>query len=397
MGNTLPLVPGDGSSGNVLIVGTTTSNGASDGTTAIDSNAGQTDGYYVGGIFAILNSPDSSIIGEQREITGYISSTGEYTFDPGFTAMVPTATQYVVYAGTPSGGGAGPFVAVTGYIDAGSTTTMLRDAARTESDDFWNGALVIMESGPDKYQARWIWDFVQATGDLYLQNALSALPIAGSQYVIVSFNSLSAAANDTSGALFQGVIGNKADTTVTTIGTTASILAYLKGVLSWLLVPSADAVTNASLRDVVGNKTDAAVTTVGTTASLVAYIKGLLSGLAGTATDFTVGPSNFFAGYITLVSVTTATSKNVSGFYVDVNGFTDGALLTARVTIKIGAGNAQRSFTNSFYKDSTTSNTLFPVIDSGVPVKGVAASIVVELTSNNAADTAVTAPGTYFI
>lgn len=42
-------------------------------------------------------------------------------------------------------------------------------------------------------------------------------------------------------------------------------------------VPTADVTTNAQMRDVVGNKTDAAVTTVGTTKTLMAYIKGLFS------------------------------------------------------------------------------------------------------------------------
>lgn len=43
-----------------------------------------------------------------------------------------------------------------------------------------------------------------------------------------------------------------------------------------LNVPAADATTNANERDVIGNKTDAAVTAVGTTKSLMAYLKGLI-------------------------------------------------------------------------------------------------------------------------
>lgn len=44
-----------------------------------------------------------------------------------------------------------------------------------------------------------------------------------------------------------------------------------------LTVPTADVTTNTNERDVIGNKTDASVTTVGTTASLVAYAKGILT------------------------------------------------------------------------------------------------------------------------
>lgn len=49
-------------------------------------------------------------------------------------------------------------------------------------------------------------------------------------------------------------------------------------------VPTADVTTNSQMRDVVGNKTDAAVTAVGTTKTVVAYIKGVLSWI-GTITN----------------------------------------------------------------------------------------------------------------
>lgn len=50
-------------------------------------------------------------------------------------------------------------------------------------------------------------------------------------------------------------------------GTTDSLLA----------VPAPNATTNAFERDVIGNKTDTAVEVVGSTASLAAYVKGLLT------------------------------------------------------------------------------------------------------------------------
>lgn len=46
-------------------------------------------------------------------------------------------------------------------------------------------------------------------------------------------------------------------------------------------VPTADSTANVLSRDVVGNKTDATVQTVGTTASELAYTKGLLNALTG--------------------------------------------------------------------------------------------------------------------
>ncbi len=43
---------------------------------------------------------------------------------------------------------------------------------------------------------------------------------------------------------------------------------------------TADATDNLYIRDTVGNKTDAAVTTVGTTKSLMAYVKGIITNIA---------------------------------------------------------------------------------------------------------------------
>jgi hypothetical protein len=86
----------------------------------------------------------------------------------------------------------------------------------------------------------------------------------------------------------RDVIGKKDDTAQTTVGTTRSLMAYLKGVVTAVIttipglhaVPTADVETNTNMRDVIGNKTDAAVTTVGTTKSLMAYLKGALNQLA---------------------------------------------------------------------------------------------------------------------
>ncbi len=84
------------------------------------------------------------------------------------------------------------------------------------------------------------------------------------------------APNATRNNVAEEVIGNKADAAVTSVGVTASIIAYLKGILTWLGVATADATANTTSADVIGNKTDAKVNAVGTTKSLVAYAKGIL-------------------------------------------------------------------------------------------------------------------------
>jgi hypothetical protein len=128
-------------------------------------------------------------------------------------------------------------------------------------------------------------------------------------------------ADATSNVDVADVAGNKTDAAVTTVGTTNSILAYIKGVLTWigtitntggtatvgavlgdfanttliskLNVPSADATANVNVADVAGNKTDAAVTAVGTTKSIQAYAKGLVTMNTVQSADST---DNAFAG-----------------------------------------------------------------------------------------------------
>lgn len=53
-------------------------------------------------------------------------------------------------------------------------------------------------------------------------------------------------------------------------------LAAILDIVALLVVPAADAVTNAYERDVIGNKEDSALAVVGTTASLMRYIKALV-------------------------------------------------------------------------------------------------------------------------
>ena len=72
----------------------------------------------------------------------------------------------------------------------------------------------------------------------------------------------------------RDVIGNKTDAAVTAVGTTKSIAAYAKGLVTMNTVQSADSTNNAFAGDVVGNKTDAAVYTPSTTKSIAAYAKG---------------------------------------------------------------------------------------------------------------------------
>lgn len=83
-------------------------------------------------------------------------------------------------------------------------------------------------------------------------------------------------ADSTANATMADAVGNKTDASVNAVGTTKSIIAYVKGCLTNLIKPSADGTANATPADVIGDKTDAAVVAVGTTKSLMAYLKGLV-------------------------------------------------------------------------------------------------------------------------
>jgi hypothetical protein len=83
--------------------------------------------------------------------------------------------------------------------------------------------------------------------------------------------------NATTNTNISEVVGSKADTAKTTADGEGSLIRYIKGILSLLTIPTADATTNTNHRDVIGNKEDAAVTTVGTTKSAMAYLKGLIN------------------------------------------------------------------------------------------------------------------------
>ena len=83
------------------------------------------------------------------------------------------------------------------------------------------------------------------------------------------------AADATTNIDVADVVGNKVDAQVVAVGTTKSVIAYLKGLIVNTIVSAADTANNIAVNDVVGNKTDASVYVPGTTKALAAYAKGL--------------------------------------------------------------------------------------------------------------------------
>lgn len=102
-------------------------------------------------------------------------------------------------------------------------------------------------------------------------------------------------ADTTTNATMRDVVGNKTDAAASgAVTTSESLMAYIKqavGALNiidpYFDVPVANTSTNATMRDAIGIKTDTAVTAVGTTKSIMAYVKGLTTGKAAATADST--------------------------------------------------------------------------------------------------------------
>ena len=69
-------------------------------------------------------------------------------------------------------------------IDAGSTTTEIIDAARTEVDDWWNDGLVSFIDGGNIGEFRKVVDFIAATNKIILDFSLPKAPATGDRYNI---------------------------------------------------------------------------------------------------------------------------------------------------------------------------------------------------------------------
>lgn len=87
-------------------------------------------------------------------------------------------------------------------------------------------------------------------------------------------------------------------------------------------IATADGTANALVRDAVGNKTDAVVTAIGTTKSLMAYLKTALSdiGFLADVSTSLVGTATSVMSYIKgIIAIIKAASLNTTGqtFYVD--------------------------------------------------------------------------------
>ena len=172
-------------------------------------------------------------------------------------------------------------VLVTGYMYNSGTTDGTKNVVDTITGSLWYMDVVDGAAG-----ARYTGGSAAtvASDDV---SAIAALLVAPTADVTTTTN-------------LRDSVGIKTDAAVTAVGTTKSVMAYSKGLVTMATVQSADSANNAFAGDVVGNKTDAAIYVPGTTKSLAAYAKGMANLqenvvataaaviAAGTATIFTI-------------------------------------------------------------------------------------------------------------
>ena len=151
------------------------------------------------------------------------------------------------------------------------------------------------------------------------------------------------AADATSNVIESHVVGNKTDAAVVAVGTTKSIIAYVKGIITMLTKPAADATGNTYVAEVIGDKTDAAVTTVGTTKSLMAYLKGILNAMArgSTTTEtanggFSSGTNGSFSSWNQMI----ASTANQATFVAVGGGLDNQSASENAIIVQIGFGGA---------------------------------------------------------
>ena len=130
----------------------------------------------------------------------------------------------------------GAAITATGTADAGSTAGLVRDAARTEIDDWWNGQTLLMLTGTAAGQKRPITDFAAATDDIIVSPDFDQVIGVGDVYVILAhYNQIvPRTADSVLNALTSQVVGRKDDTALAVVGNVASLMRYVKGIIGLL-------------------------------------------------------------------------------------------------------------------------------------------------------------------
>lgn len=113
----------------------------------------------------------------------------------------------------------GSLALVSGTSDAGGSTTTMVDAARTEADDYWNGAYIYFTSGAVAGQSFRVTDFVASSDTFTFSPAAAATIGSGINYVILNI------VNDGDGATVLEIATGVRDELSTELGVINTITA----------------------------------------------------------------------------------------------------------------------------------------------------------------------------
>ena len=120
-------------------------------------------------------------------------------------------------------------------------------------------------------------------------------------------------------------------------------------------VSSADSTANATIADVIGNKTDASQTTVGTTRSLMGYLKGVLTtvltlAVAPTSVETGTAVDTTWGSYVQIVAASAAAIKAIS---ISGSIYSITADATSKIELATGAGGAEVVCASHFSRSQT--------------------------------------------
>jgi len=184
-------------------------------------------------------------------------------------------------------------ITASGVADAGSGVGLIRDAARTEIDDWWNGQTVLMLTGAAAFQKRPITDFLAASDDIIVAPNFDGAVAAGDIYVILAHYNMIVprAVDDVANALTSQVIGRKDDTALYAAAVNATLMRYVKGLITaGIAVPGAVSDVGPAITDF--DTTLAEATDDHYNGMLLMIIDGPNAGQAHTIDDYAGGTKN---------------------------------------------------------------------------------------------------------
>jgi hypothetical protein len=175
------------------------------------------------------SAPGTAPEREIRRITDFVGATQTFTVD-GFSANVEANDLVCIFHES---------ILPTEILGFGtltvSSTTVPRDGARTEGDNYFNGCLLMTTEGAARFQPRRIVDYdgtgAPGTFTLDPNNPLTVAPGFVDYVIIGGQVEFAPAANGTNNRTPADVVGSKASTAIYAKNDTSDIIRYLKGLL----------------------------------------------------------------------------------------------------------------------------------------------------------------------